>query len=407
MSIVKTLQKSTALLSLLCCLCIVAQAQANDLSKIQKQIKQQEQKIAEQKRQQNKLQSSLKNQETEINMVLNQLQQTEMSLKEIRQSINETNKQIKQLQKQEAIQKAKLSKQLDSIYRANNNPSAVEKLLSDEAKKSERMMKYYEHMNRARLQLINDLKHTQQELEKNKEFILGQQKNEQTQLQEQKKQQQILQKAQDERKSTLNQLTKSLEKNQNKLETLRANERALNDEIKRAEQAAREQEKKEREALAQKQQAEEKKNNKPYKPTAQEKQLMIAGGGLGAAKKQYHYPVSGKILHSFGSSQGGEVRWKGIVIGASAGTPVRAIAGGRVIMANWLSGYGLMVVIEHGQGDLSLYGYNQSVSVKVNSYVSAGQQIATVGTSGGQSRSALYFGITRKGNAVNPTGWLK
>ena len=104
-------------------------------------------------------------------------------------------------------------------------------------------------------------------------------------------------------------------------------------------------------------------------------------------------------MHTFGSIQAGEVRWKGMVIGASAGTPVKAIAAGRVILAGYLNGYGYMVIVKHGETDLSLYGFNQAVSVKVGQLVSAGQVIAQVGNTGEISRSALYFGISRKRNA--------
>ncbi|WP_235356512.1 peptidoglycan DD-metalloendopeptidase family protein [Avibacterium paragallinarum] len=103
----------------------------------------------------------------------------------------------------------------------------------------------------------------------------------------------------------------------------------------------------------------------------------------------------------------GELKWKGIVIKADSGKPVKAIANGRVILANWLQGYGLMIIIKHGDHDLSLYGYNQSISVKEGEFVSAGQKIAEVGATGGQANSGLYFEIRRKGIPVNPIGWLK
>ncbi|PJG82385.1 murein hydrolase activator EnvC [Caviibacterium pharyngocola] len=386
---------------------VVFCAQANDLSQIQKQIKQQEQKIAQQKQEQNKLQSTLKNQETQINGVLGQLRKTESDLKETRKMIAETDKQIKRLEKQEKEQKAKLAKQLDAMYRSGINPSVLEKLFSEDAQKAERMKAYYDHMNQARLVLIEELKATQDQLRKDKELIRSQQKDHQNQLNAQKKQQQDLQKVQRERQSTLNQLNQSLQRDQNKLDTLKANENALRQQIQRAEQAAREQEKREREALAQKKQQAEKDNQRPYTPTAQEKQLIAGTSGLGQPKKQYAYPVAGKILNSYGSVQMGELKWKGIVIGASGGSAVKAIADGRVILAGWLQGYGLMVIIKHGESDLSLYGYNQSVSVREGQQVKAGQKIAEVGTSGGQSRSGLYFEIRRKGIAVNPTGWLK
>ena len=403
-SSIKTLSMLTALF---CVMPLAFAAQGDNLSKIHQQIKQQEQKIAGQKAEQQKLQSTLKYQENQINNVIGKLRQTESDLKEIRKNISDTDRQIKQLQKQEKEQKAKLAKQLDSAYRSGTNPSVAERMLSDKGQNAERMKAYYAHLNQVRMALIEDLKQTQEQLEKQKAAIAEQHKEQQTQLADQKKQQQELQKVQKERQSTLNQLNQNLTRDENKLEALKANENALRQEIQRAEQTARQQEQREREALAQKKQAEETKNHKPYQPTAQERQLLNSTAGLGTPKKQYGFPVAGKVVNSFGSAQMGELRWKGIVIAAGAGTPVKAIADGRVILANWLQGYGLMVIVKHGESDLSLYGYNQSVAVKEGQLVKAGQKLGEVGNSGGQSKSGLYFEIRRKGVAVNPLSWLR
>ncbi len=96
-----------------------------------------------------------------------------------------------------------------------------------------------------------------------------------------------------------------------------------------------------------------------------------------------------------------------MVIAASEGTEVRAIADGRVILADWLQGYGLVVVVEHGKGDMSLYGYNQSALVSVGTQVRAGQPIALVGGSGGQGRPSLYFGnsAARVRRSIHSRGW--
>lgn len=163
-------------------------------------------------------------------------------------------------------------------------------------------------------------------------------------------------------------------------------------------------ERREAQAVRDKQQEASRKGT-TYKPTENERSLMSRTGGLGSPRGQAYWPVRGSILHRYGEQLQGELRWKGIVIGASEGSEVKAIADGRVILADWLQGYGLVVVVEHGKGDMSLYGYNQSALVSVGTqvrrsgYRPCGQQWRS-------GRPSLYFEIRRQGQAVNPQPWL-
>ncbi|MDG4948319.1 murein hydrolase activator EnvC [Actinobacillus equuli subsp. haemolyticus] len=377
-------------------------AMATELSNIQQKIKQQQSKINEQRQKRNVLQSTLKTQEVEMGKVLDKLKETEMSLSETRQAIKRTEQEIQRLEKQEKEQKERLKEQLDSAYRSGIHPSVLERLMSESAKNADRMGAYYEHINQVRIDTINELRRTQEELKARRDELKGQQKGQQTQLSEQKKQEKDLKKVQNERETTLRSIDKTLEQDESRLESLKNNESALRNQLAKAAAESAQQEKQEIAKLEQRKNSEEKR-----KATEQEKQQVRAGSGLGTPNKQFNMPVAGKVVNSFGSRQMGEVTWHGVVIAASAGSPVRAIAGGRVILADWLQGYGQVVVVDHGNGDMSLYGYNQSVSVRKGSRVSAGQQIASVGNSGGQNRSALYFEIRRKGNPKNPMGWVK
>ncbi|MFQ1047775.1 murein hydrolase activator EnvC [Avibacterium paragallinarum] len=381
--------------------------QCKDLSDIQNQIQQQEKRIADKKREQNKLQSTLQEQELRIDHIINQLNKTSEDLKIINKKIAETDTQIKHLEQQEKEQKEKLAKQLDEMYRLNHNTSILDKLLSEKAQQSNRLMRYYHYINQARVDLIKDLKQTQHYLIAHKKDIQQQYNEQQHYLNEQTKYQLNLQKIQQERRTTLDKLNITLSQAQNKLNELKNNEAALRLQIQRAEQQTKEQEKREREILVLDQPHTNNAKQKPYVSTKKEKQLEVNHLGLGKPQKQYQYPTTGKILNQFGSTQMGELKWKGIVIEADSGKPVKAIANGRVILANWLQGYGLMIIIKHGDHDLSLYGYNQSISVKEGEFVSAGQKIAEVGATGGQANSGLYFEIRRKGIPVNPIGWLK
>ncbi|MDG6447950.1 murein hydrolase activator EnvC [Glaesserella parasuis] len=378
---------------------LFTETMAGDLSKIQQKSQALKNKIDEQKKKRDSLQSTLKNQEIEMGKVLNSLKQTEMTLSETRASIKRTEQEIKRLEKQEAVQKEKLKEQLDSAYRSGIHPSVLERLLSEEAKNADRMGAYYEHINQVRIDAIYELRRTQADLKARRDELKEQQKGQQTQLNEQKKQEKDLQKVKNERESTLRSIDKSLAQDQGHLENLKANEEALRNQLVQASNESEQQEKQDIAKLEQKKNTEERRS-----ATESEKQQVRAGNGLSG---KYRMPVSGKIINRFGSTQMGEIKWNGVVIQASAGTPVRAIAGGRVILATWLQGYGEVVVIEHGKGDMSLYGYNQSVNVRKGERVQAGQAIASVGNSGGQSRSALYFEIRRKGVAVNPLKWVQ
>lgn len=378
---------------------LFTETMAGDLSKIQQKSQALKNKIDEQKKKRDSLQSTLKNQEIEMGKVLNSLKQTEMTLSETRASIKRTEQEIKRLEKQEAVQKEKLKEQLDSAYRSSIHPSVLERLLSEEAKNADRMGAYYEHINQVRIDAIYELRRTQADLKARRDELKEQQKGQQTQLNKQKKQEKDLQKVKNERESTLRSIDKSLAQDQGHLENLKANEEALRNQLVQASNESEQQEKQDIAKLEQKKNTEERRS-----ATESEKQQVRAGNGLSG---KYRMPVSGKIINRFGSTQMGEIKWNGVVIQASAGTPVRAIAGGRVILATWLQGYGEVVVIEHGKGDMSLYGYNQSVNVRKGERVQAGQVIASVGNSGGQSRSALYFEIRRKGVAVNPLKWVQ
>ncbi len=159
---------------------------------------------------------------------------------------------------------------------------------------------------------------------------------------------------------------------------MRANESRLRGRIAQAEAAAKaraEREAREAQAVRDRQQDASRKGT-TYKPTESERSLMSRTGGLGSPRGQAYWPVRGTLLHRYGEQLQGELRWKGMVIAASEGTEVKAIADGRVILADWLQGYGLVVVVEHGKGDMSLYGYNQSALVSVGTQVRAGQPIA-------------------------------
>ena len=118
------------------------------------------------------------------------------------------------------------------------------------------------------------------------------------------------------------------------------------------------------------------------------------------------WPVSGTVLARYGSRRGASgLTWQGMLIGAPAGEAVHSIHRGRIAYADWLRGFGLLLIIEHEAGFMSLYGHNGTLTRETGDWVESGETVATVGDSGGHSRSALYFEIRRAGRPVNPRRW--
>lgn len=127
-----------------------------------------------------------------------------------------------------------------------------------------------------------------------------------------------------------------------------------------------------------------------------------------SARGDMRWPVEGRITQRFGRPRNqGKMRWQGVKLKAQAGSPVSAIHHGRVVYADWLRGMGLLLVLDHGDGYLSLYAHNQSLLREVGDWVSEGIAIATVGDSGGQSEPALYFEIRKDGKPTDPQKWCR
>lgn len=124
-------------------------------------------------------------------------------------------------------------------------------------------------------------------------------------------------------------------------------------------------------------------------------------------KGRLTWPVAGTLIHDFGQPRvGNNIKWNGVVLAAPRGREVRSVYHGRVAFADWLAGLGLLVIVDHGEGYMTLYGYNETILKNAGDWVAPGDVIATVGDSGGQAQSALYFELRRGANPVNPRQWV-
>jgi len=128
---------------------------------------------------------------------------------------------------------------------------------------------------------------------------------------------------------------------------------------------------------------------------------------FGRSRGLLSWPVAGRVTEHFGARRASDVSWEGVVIATERDAPVAAVASGRVVYADWLPGLGLLVIIDHGEGYMSLYGHNDRLLKATGETVAAGEAIAAAGDTGGRASPELYFEIRRGGKPVDPTPWFR
>ncbi len=153
--------------------------------------------------------------------------------------------------------------------------------------------------------------------------------------------------------------------------------------------------------------ADQKRLEKLAKAIAKLKAKKSTGMSFAKHKGTLIWPVKGRVVSKFGRSRtGSKLKWRGVLIETNAGAEVKAVANGRVVFSDWLTGYGFVLIIEHGRGYMSLYGHNQQLLKSVGDKIHKNERIALAGNSGRSGNPALYFEIRHKGKPVNPTKWI-
>lgn len=312
------------------------------------------------------------------------IQETSRQLRELGKQEANTIAELERLEAQRAEQiqalqhrQGELSQQINATYRLATQSRAKLILNQDSAAQMSRMLAYYDHINRAQIEKINALKALLSELESIYERIreelsaLKEVQSEQSsvllQQQEQRGGRSVLVAALEEKINSSQAQLQEFERNRSDLEALIEK---LNDVLSDI-------------------------------PTDLGKHLDVA-----SQKGQLPMPVKGRVMHGFGQQRNAGMRWQGWLIEAGSGTEVSNIAYGRVAFADWLRGYGLLMIIDHGQGFMSLYGYNESLLWDVGDWVEPGEIIAVVGSIPG-GEQGLYFEMRKGGKAVDPASWLK
>jgi len=345
-----------------------------DLSQVQVALEQSQAEYQQQQKEIAKQQQKLKAHELAIAKNAKALNMAEQSVKKTQQQQAEQQQRAVKLEKQQAQFQRVLAAQLKSAYMAGSDDYSKMLLNQEDTAKFERTLSYYNYLNKARIKQLDELKALQIEIAKNQAELEKTKEKLVALFDEQKRRQAALLDAKNERQASLKNLKKQLNKTKNSISYLEENEQTLIATIKELEE---------------------------------EKTTKIELLGLNKNKGRLSWPSKGKLTHKFGQRKHGGINWKGVLISAAEGTSVNSIHNGQVVFADWLKGYGWVIVVDHGEGFMSLYGHAQTLLKDVGDMVREGESVALVGQSGGQADSGLYFEIRHKGRAVNPTKWCR
>jgi murein hydrolase activator len=307
------------------------------------------------------------------------------------------------------------------LYRQylQGSPDSLQLLLNGEnPNQVTRDLYYLAQIAHARRDLLDDMRHTlaqKKALADETNLQVAELANNEK-AQEERQQALLAQKA--ERQKLLDELSGKIRQQRKEIGNLQRDEKNLSSLIDKLTAVLAEQEKRRRdeaaraEKLARQQEREVrtkssgKTGEKPANVTPPVPFPTTSGEDFAREQGNLRLPAQGQIVGRFGTSREGGGTWKGLFIRANAGSQVRAMAQGRVVFADWMRGFGNLLIIDHGNGYLTVYGYNDSLLKQVGDSVRNGDAIATVGSSGGSQESGLYFELRHQGQALDPMKWI-
>ena len=338
---------------------------------------------------------ALKKSERSISTMNRSLRELEFKQRELSKSLKQLAQDAETTRSEIGDQQDRLAELLRQRYIHGNNDAIKLMLNGQNPSEAARYLEYYGYIGRARSRLIQDYQANlarMQELEKNtreKQASLEQVK------QDRVSQKKSLESEKATRQDVLYRLSKQIRQQRNEINTLVQDEKRLSQLIERLAKLAA------------------KRKAAKVAPKAGEKVDRVADSSLAGLdfarlKGKLAMPVAGEILHRFGQSRpGGGPAWKGLFIGARQGQEVRAVGTGKVAFADWLRGFGNLLIVDHGDGFLSLYSNNESLYKQPGDSVKAGDVVASVGATGGQDEPGLYFELRHQGKPFDPMTWVR
>ncbi|WP_086929830.1 murein hydrolase activator EnvC family protein [Agarilytica rhodophyticola] len=357
---------------------------ANDSEK-EKQLEQLKQTILKLKKELNATKSSrdevsksLENTEKNINDLSKKAKSIEKKLQDRREKLDNLRDERSQLNQEKGQQEGIVGDYVNAAYRLGDRGNLRLLLNQEDPTKVSRNLKYYDYLMTARTEKIARYIKTIERINKIEPEISRQTQLIESDLSLLEKQKQALEIAQSQRKQMLAKLNSRISNQGQQLNNLLEDRRQL-----------------------------EKLLSKVIENIADIKQRK-GSEVFSSLKGKLPWPTKGKVLRRFGSNRiANKMRWEGLLISSKEGDPVRSVHYGRVVFSDYLRGHGLLIIVDHGAGFMSLYAHNRALFKELGEWVEGGDVIASVGNSGGQKDTALYFELRYKGKPTNPQRWLR
>ena len=357
---------------------------SDKLEQLRQQIKSLRTELNTDRERKQDLQSRLRNTETRIGKVAALLRGLKRQLRRQNRDLKKLNKRRKKLRANLQVQRVNLALQIRAAYAIGQQEYIKILLNQQDPAAVSRTMTYYDYFHAARIERIQSLDARLADLQAVENKIERKTaKLEQNRL-EQSREKNQLEKNRGQRAEVLAKLNQQMQAKGERLSLMLGNQRRLQRLLNRLVD-------------------EELEDIEPDLMPEQGERKAFARlrGKLG-------WPSRGRLTNRYGSRRKvGKLKWQGVMIKAPEGTDVSAISHGRVAFSDWLRGFGLLTIIDHGDGYMSLYGGNQSLYKEVGDWVEPGEVIASVGNSGGNKNAALYFEIRHKGKPTNPLKWCR
>jgi septal ring factor EnvC (AmiA/AmiB activator) len=350
----------------------------SQLRELQQDIKRINREIASASARKNNLQQQLRNTEVELGKLQAAISgtRTEMALQ--RDKLQKLEAQRIELQQASQQQRDRVAIEMENAWKAGRQDQLRVLLSQDSPDTVARNLHYYRYFFEARSALLAQYRDTLAELASLETQIGNSVDKLAEQQQKLEGQQAKLGKAQRNRQLAMANLSKDISSKDRQLKQLELDRKELEELLQAIEEAV------------------------------VNLQVPENYQSFSSAKGNMPWPLQGKPSNRYGRARNdGKMRWQGLTIPAKEGATVRAIHHGRVVYADWFRGSGLLLIIDHGEGYMSLYAHNQSLMREVGEWVSAGDPVSTAGNSGGQERSALYFEIRHNGKPTNPGQWCR